>query len=97
MANQQLGHRPEDAFVQQDSHAAAGKSSARSQRSRMRQAQVVGVEEAFRIVATLWDTTTDLALTPGALVKLRVLARNASGPGMPSGEVLATVPALVAV
>lgn len=60
------------------------------------QAQVVGVEESFRTLATLWDTTTDLALTPGAQVKLRVLARNASGPGVPSEEVSATVPALVA-
>ena len=38
MAGEQLVHRPGDALVQKDSHAAAGESSARSERSRMRQA-----------------------------------------------------------
>ena len=58
------------------------------------QAQVVGADETFRNVATVWDTSADVALTPGAQVKVRVLARNASGPGVPSEEIQATVPAL---
>ena len=61
------------------------------------QAQVVGTEETYRNVATVRDTTADVSLPPGAQVKVRVLARNASGPGVPSGEVEATVPALAAV
>ena len=46
------------------------------------QAQVVGVDEVFRNAATARDTTADVVVTPGAQVKLRVLARNASGPGV---------------
>jgi hypothetical protein len=61
------------------------------------QAQVIGVDEVFRNVATVRDTAADIALTPGAQVKVRVLARNASGPGVPSDEVQATVPPLAAV
>ena len=61
------------------------------------QVLVIGVDEVFRNVATVRDTTADIALPPGAQVKLRVLARNASGPGVPSAEVLATVPPLQAV
>ena len=60
------------------------------------QAQVAGADETFRSVATVRDTSADVALTPGARVKLRVLARNASGPGVPSDELQATVPALAA-
>ena len=61
------------------------------------QVLVIGVDEVFRNVATVRDTTADIALPPGAQVKLRVLARNASGPGVPSAEVPATVPPLQAV
>jgi hypothetical protein len=61
------------------------------------QVQIVGTDETFRNVATVRDTTADVSLTPGAQVKVRVLARNASGPGAPSGEVQATVPPLAAV
>ena len=60
------------------------------------QAQVVGEDLAFRNVTTAQDTSADVALTPGAQVKFRVLARNASRPGVPIQEVQATVPALVA-
>ena len=60
------------------------------------QAQVVGENLAFRNVATAQDTSADVALTPDAQMKLRVLARNASGPSVPIHEVQATVTALVA-
>jgi hypothetical protein len=61
------------------------------------QVQVIGVDQVFRNIATVHDTMADIALTPGAPIKLRVLARNASGPGVPSDEVQATVPPLAAV
>jgi len=61
------------------------------------QAQVAGADEVFRNVATVREAFADVGLTPGAAVKIRVLARNASGPGVPSVEVAATVPALQAV
>ena len=58
------------------------------------QAQVAGGSETFQNVATVRDPFADITLTPGAQVRVRVLAKNGSGPGVPSEEVTATVPTL---
>ena len=60
------------------------------------QAQVAGGSETFQNVVTVRDTFADITLTPGAQVRVRVrvLAKNGSGPGVPSEEVTATVPTL---
>jgi hypothetical protein len=54
---------------------------------------LVGAETEFQRVATVFDPSADLSgLTPGAAVKVRVVAANAGGESTPSAVVEATVP-----
>ena len=58
---------------------------------------LVGAETEFQRVATVYDTNADLTgLTPGAVVKVRVVAANAGGESAPSAVVEATVPMAIA-
>jgi hypothetical protein len=69
-------------------------ASARAERYHV-ELLVVGTETEFRRVATVYDTDTELTgLTPGATVKVRVIAANAGGESVPSEEVEVQVPAL---
>ncbi len=56
---------------------------------------MVGAETEFHRVAKVYDANADLTgLTPGAAVKVRVIAANDGGESAPSAVVQATVPAL---
>ncbi len=57
------------------------------------EAQVTGQDAEFRSVATVQDPVANLTLPPGRRVKVRVIARNSTGPAVPSEAVEATVPA----
>ena len=58
---------------------------------------VVGSDVALHHVATVYDPNAELTdLTPGASVRVRVIAVNAGGSSAPSEEVTAVVPALLA-
>jgi hypothetical protein len=50
----------------------------------------------FRWAATARDPVADLSLTPGSKVKVRVIARNATGASAPSEIVEVQVPVAVA-
>jgi hypothetical protein len=56
------------------------------------QVLVEGQDTAFRNYATVRDTNADVSVTPGAKVQVRILARNAAGPTVPSQAVTAQAP-----
>jgi hypothetical protein len=53
---------------------------------------VVGQDQEFRRVDTVQDSDVELSLTPGAQVKVRIIAVNEAGPRTPSAEAEITVP-----
>jgi hypothetical protein len=55
-----------------------------------------GVDGAFEAVTTVQDTVADVALTPGASVRIRVRARNSAGESGPSPVASVTVPVTAA-
>lgn len=56
----------------------------------------VGPDGEFAVVATVQDTVADLTFPPGAVVRIRVRARNAAGEAGPSPVVEVTVPVAAA-
>lgn len=69
-------------------------ASARAERYHV-ELLVVGTEVEFHRVVTVYGTSAELTdLTPGATVKVRVIAANAGGESVPSEEVQVQVPAL---
>ena len=71
--------------------------SARAERYQV-EILVIGQDTEFRRVETVHDSDATLTdLTPGAQVKVRVVAANITGESAPSAEVSATVPGLARV